>query len=407
MNAQKNQPGHRRQAVNTQRSARHRPGPKSLSVCARLSAWGLLGSLLGACAVEAVPGTAGDGGDEELVADSTQLWMPTGVESKTNIALCWDSSAFASGANAGKFAEARAKVVEAIRTTWVKYSWLNVTWSDTCSSNMVKVAVEDTSRAPAAGPRGIMLNFTFANWSPSCSSEDQRLSCINSIAVHEFGHFLAFPHEQNRTNGRGIVCENGKLQPKDDGRFSITEDWDVTGIDTASIMSYCEEGSWTELLTPTDIEGLRAVYGGDSNPIQPNSRAAIRNSDKMYWNGASGTSAGMAVANIVRRSTGNGGLAYGQTISVQMAGQFLCGQKGRTGTSPTKAEVAWKTAFDAASCSWTINRSAGAAGDNVLDVNDPFDLQLKLPASAANEIAFEKTFSLLRMLRVLRTDSAG
>jgi hypothetical protein len=400
MNTQKEQPKNHRQTESTQRPSPSGPNQSILSACARLTALGMLASL-SACAVAA--GATREGGDNELVADSTLLWMPNGTENHTSIAMCWKPSAFASGVNEKKFADARAAVVEAIRTTWVKESWLNVTWSDTCSRNMVRVSVEDTADPPAADPWGVKFNFTFANWSqdPCATSETQRMRCIKAIAVHEFGHVLAFPHEQNRINGLGIVCDDGTLIPNEGKDWSLVADWDVTGIDIKSIMSYCTNGSWMAFLTPKDIEGLRAVYGGNSNPIQPNSKAAIRSSDKMFWNGPSGTSAQMAVANIQRRSAGNGGLAYGQTISVQMAGLFLCGQKARTGSSPTTSDVAWKTAFDAASCSWTLNRSDTAAGDNELDVNDPFDLQLKLPATAPNEVAFDKTFSLLRMLRVL------
>ncbi|HYQ47227.1 MAG TPA: M12 family metallopeptidase [Polyangiaceae bacterium] len=372
--------------------------------CGRVGAWVMLGVLLGACGASVDgknPGTPREDGPDELVADSTALYMPSGTSNQTNLKLCWDSSAFASGANAKKFADARAAVQDEIRKTWDEKSWVNVSWSDSCSGDMVRIRVADTTAAPAADPHGGTFNFTFKNWGAdsACAGDDtQRLSCVRTIAVHEFGHILGFPHEQNRTNGLGIVCLDGNLQPKDEGQFTITEDWDVTGIDTESVMSYCPEGSWSGSLTDKDIEGLRAVYGGEQNPILPNSKAAIRNSDKSFWNGSLGMGPHMAAANIVRRSSGGNGLAYGETISVQIGGAFLCGQKGRAGS---QSSVVWNTTFDAASCSWTINRPGAVTGDNELDVNDPFDLALKLSANGSNETPFEKTFSGLRLLRVL------
>src|SRR5690606_18502062 len=66
--------------------------------------------------------------EQDLFADSSWLFMPTGTSSTTQIAMCWTSSAFGSGANAAKFQTRRQVTEQAIADTWEAHSWINVTW---------------------------------------------------------------------------------------------------------------------------------------------------------------------------------------------------------------------------------------------------------------------------------------
>lgn len=187
--------------------------------------------------------------------------------------VCWENPSASSR-------EAMSWVRDAVEQSWGVHSSLKFEgWTKTCTPASAGIRIkigDETSRdrgdyephtkglgqALDGVKDGMVLNFTYRKWDPECPKApglDLKF-CIQSVAVHEFGHALGFAHEHNRHDRPGECME---APQGTDGNVR-----DFTPFDPNSVMNYCNK-KYNNLgkLSPCDIKSVEKLYCNKTNPF--------------------------------------------------------------------------------------------------------------------------------------------
>jgi len=199
--------------------------------------------------------------------------LKSAIWNTNSIPVCWENPS-------NNFSAEMIWVRDAVANSWgaipnSRVQFIN--WNQ-CSSNSSGIRIQINDEGPHTKglgfklngvSNGMVLNFTFQNWSPACQTTRER--CIKLIAIHEFGHALSFAHEQNR-------IDTPVTQPNSTKKFCTEErqgsDGDVTigAWDLNSVMNYCNpQWNGNGRLSDVDIQTFNSVYGPAPNPFVQNS----------------------------------------------------------------------------------------------------------------------------------------
>lgn len=179
--------------------------------------------------------------------DATAKWP------SPSIYVCWDNPD-------QKYDREMALVRKSVADSWEAASQVRFTgWQKCAAQNRgIRILIDDSGpHTKGLGKRldgvvnGMVLNFTFNNWSPACKT--MKDACIKSIGVHEFGHALGFAHEHNRPDRPGECQEAAQGS---NGTVLLTP------YDPNSVMNYCNPVyNNNGILSKYDKEGVQSVYG--------------------------------------------------------------------------------------------------------------------------------------------------
>ena len=219
---------------------------------------------------------------QSLMAGHGLMWS-VWVTAPVKLVVCWENPSAADplGGEADQTSGAlrREWVRMAVKRNWERYARvIFVGWGE-CQNESTAATPPWTlgPRRPGTEDENLKVNISYSgasnNWGHGSWGDYQKSgvtlnlhctypslkSCIEYLAIHEFGHTLGFYHEEERADWPANIpnCPKQTYAPSDPW-WPIPTELPYGAPDPSSVMAYCS--NYPTSLSPKDISGIQKTY---------------------------------------------------------------------------------------------------------------------------------------------------